>query len=161
MKFSTEKDREIIPAGDHILKLVKIDPREMDDLYGKSTTGKVTRVLWAFVSNETDDSGNPYEYGVFTNDKYGNEKAGMTLLIDMMVPGMTVDKFENYETDDLIGNKFRAQIKHVKKDTGGIKATHVYITPVTNKSKPLAEKPLGAKTSIDDDDILSDPFADN
>ena len=159
MKFETQKEKALIPAGEHILKLIKIDPREMDDLYGKSTTGKVTRVLWVFVSNETDDSGEPYEYGVFTNDKYGNEKAGMTLLIDMMVPGMTVEKFEDYETDDLLGKKFRSQIKHIKKDNGGMKATHVYITPITNKAKPVETKPEVVKVA-DDDAALSDPFAD-
>ena len=153
MKFETQKERVLIPAGDHILKLTKIEPREMDDLYGKSDTGKVTRVLWAFVSNETDDNGTPYEYGIFTNDRYGNEKAGMTLLIDMLVPGMTADKFDDYETDELIGKRFRAQIKHVKKPDGGMKATHVFITPVGSKAKPAAEakqeeaKPAEAKPS--------------
>ena len=160
MKFATQKERELIPAGDHILKLIKIEPREMDDLYGKSSTGKVIRILWVFTSNETDDNGTPYEYGVFTNDTYGNEKAGMTLLVDMLVPGMTIPKFDDFDTDDLIGSKFRSQIKHVKKDNGGMKAIHVFITPVVSKAKPAGGKAPVIHESDDDDDT-SDPFADS
>ena len=159
MKFSTEKERVIIPAGDHILKLVKIDPREMDDLYGKSSTGKVIRVLWVFESNETDDYGNPYEYGHFTNDVYGNEKAGLTLLVDMLVPGMTKAVYDEYDNDDLIGKKFRAQIKHVQKDNGAMKPIHVFITPISPKGKVEVKKAPVIEDESGED--LTDPFADN
>ena len=160
MKFATQKERELIPAGDHILKLIRIEPREMDDMYGKSDTGKVTRILWLFTSNETDSNGAPYEYGVFTNDIYGNEKAGMTLLVDMLVPGMTEAVFEDYETDDLIGSKFRAQIKHVKKENGSMKATHAFITPVVSKAKPKSSKAPIVQED-DDDNEEEDYFAGN
>ena len=163
MKFNTEKPRPLIPAGEHILKLVEVRAQEMDDRYGKSATGKVVRNIWQFVSNETDEDGTPYEYGVFTGDTYGNPKAGMTNLIDMIVPGMTAEKFADFDSDDLVGKKFRAQIKHTKKDDGtGMKAVHVYITPIANKAKPMEVKPDVIKAANDaDDDGLSDPFADS
>jgi len=162
MKFNTEKPRPLCPAGDHILKLVEVREQEMDDRYGKSATGKVVRNIWQFVSSETDEDGTPYEYGVFTGDTYGNPKAGMTLLVDMLVPGMTVEKFADFDSDELIGKKFRAQIKHVKREDGtGAKAVHVYITPVGNKATPQV-KPDTYKPLIDTDtDDLSDPFRDS
>lgn len=162
MKFETQKDRPLISAGEHVLKLASVDVKEMDDRYGRSSTGKVNRIVWQFISNETDDDGAPYEYAVFTGDVYGNEKAGMTALVDMLVPGMTVEKFAEFDTDDLIGKRFKAQIKHVKKDDGtGMKATHVYLAPVAAKAKPSETKPDMIKAANDDDGELSDPFADN
>lgn len=154
MKFETQKDRPLIEAGEHVLKLSAVDTLEMDDLYGKSKDGKVTKVIWRFVSLSEDENGNPFEYAVFTGQAYGNEKAAMTALVDMLVPGMTPDKFADFDSDDLIGKKFRAQIKHVKKENGsGMKAVHVYITPIAAKpAKPAV---------VQEDDELSDPFADS
>ncbi len=163
MKFSVEKARPLIPAGEHVLKLVSVEGKEMDDRYGRSTTGKTIRYVWQFVSNETDDDGVPYEYAVFTGDQYGNPKAGMTLLVDMLVPGMTAAKFEDFDSDDLVGKRFRAQIKHTPREDGkGMAAKHVYITPITNKPRPAETKPSAAEAApaVDEDEDLTDPFAD-
>ncbi len=156
MKFETQKDRPLIEAGEHVLKLTAVDTLEMDDLYGQSKdgSGKVTKIIWRFVSQSEDEDGNPFEYAIFTGMTYGNEAAAMTKLVDMLVPGMTPDKFADFDSDDLIGKKFRGQIKHVKKENGsGMKAVHVYITPIA--AKPAKPAP------IQEDDDLSDPFADS
>ena len=166
MKFETQKDRPLIQTGEHILKLASVEVREMDDRYGRSSTGKVNRIVWQFVSNEADEDGAPYEYAVFTGELYGNEKAGMTALVDMLVPGMTPAKFAAFDTDDLIGKRFRAQIKHIKKDDGtGMKAVHVYLAPVGTKAaeaKPasLAVAKPGAvfKAAPELDTEIFDPF---
>ena len=93
MKFNTEKPRPLIPTGEHILKLVEVREQETADRYGKSDNGKVVRNIWQFVSAKTDEDGTPYEYGVFTGNTYGNPKANMTEFMDMLVPGMTIEKF--------------------------------------------------------------------
>ena len=62
MKFETQKDRPLISTGEHILKLASVEVREMDDRYGRSSTGKVNRIVWQFISNEADEDGAPYEY---------------------------------------------------------------------------------------------------
>lgn len=156
MKFETEKPRPLISAGEHVLKFLGVESKQLDDKFGRSNdgSGKITRNIWQFVSQETDDEGNPFEYGVFTGSAYGNEKAAMTALVDMLVPGMTMEKFSDFDSDDLVGKKFRAQIKHVKKDDGnGVRAVHVYVTPVASKSaRPVA------KTKEEDDE--RDPFED-
>ncbi len=154
MKFSVEKARPLIPAGEHVLKLSSVEGKEMDDHYGRSATGKTTRYVWSFVSNESDDDGVPFEYAVFTGDQYGNAKAGMTLLVDMLVPGMTPEKFEDFDSDDLIGKRFKAQIKHQAREDGkGMAAKHVYIAPLNSSKlqKPAENKPAAPVANDDDD----------
>jgi len=59
---------------------------------------------------------------------------------------MTPAKFAAFDTDDLIGKRFRAQIKHIKKDDGtGMKAVHVYLAPVG--TKPAEAKAAEAKAA--------------
>ena len=159
MKFNVQKDFPLIPKGEHILKLSSIEIVQFEDKYGKGKDGKVDRVKWRFVSNEEDEDGTPYDFVVYTGDQYGNEKAAMTRLIDNLVPGMTEAKFPDYETDDLIGKKFKATIKHVKKDDGKPKADYVYMAPI---GKAGAAAPKAAVTTVaDDDDEFKDPFGDD
>ena len=161
MKFNTEKPRPLIPTGEHILKFVEVREQETTDRYGKSDTGKIMRNIWQFVSAKMDENGVPYEYPVFTGNTYGNPKANMTGFMDMIVPGMTKEKFDDFDSDTLIGKKFRAQIKHVKKEDGsGMKATHVYIMPVDSKARP-AEARSEARPDTSEENDLSDPFADS
>ena len=150
MKFETQKEYPLIPSGEHVLKLTGCDVQEFEDRYGKSDTGTVERIKWRFMSQEEDESGVPYDFVVYTGKAYGNDKAGLTRLIDMLVPGMNEKKFADFDSDDLIGKKFRAQIKHVKKDDGKIKPDYVYMAPMGTKK---AAAPV-------DTEELSDPFAD-
>ena len=160
MKLDVQKDYPLIPAREHIFKLVSCDFSEMDDKFGArdAVNGKVKRLKFRFVSQEEDEDGTPYDYAVITGLTYGNEKAGLTRLIDMLVPGMTVEKFADFDTDDLVGKKFRAQIKHTKNEQGKPKADYVYMAPVAKAgAKPAAP----AAKAADDDDGLADPFADD
>ena len=148
MKLDVQKEYPLIPAGEHILKLQSCDIQEFEDRFQKSESGKVERLKFRFISNETDDDGAPYDYVVYTGMTYGNDKAGLTRLIDMLVPGMTEKKFADFDTDDLVGKRFRAQIKHVKKEDGKLKADYVYMNPVTAKAKVAVEE------------VEDDPFLD-
>ena len=158
MKLEVQKEYALIPAGEHILKLSSCDVQEFEDRYGKSNSGKVERLKFRIVSNETDDDGTPYDFVVYTGMTYGNEKAGLTKLIDMLVPGMTEKQFADFDTDDLVGKKFRAQIKHVKKDDGKMKPDFVYMAPIVAG----AGKGRAAAAPEPNDDVdLDDPFADS
>lgn len=162
MKLGTEREYALIPAGEHLLKLTACDKVELDDHFGRSDTGKVVRIKWRFVSQAASDDGVPYDYITYTGLEYGNEKAGLTKLLDMLVPGITKKVFDEFDTDDLIGRKFRARIKHVKREDGTPRPELVLLEPVVPRpAKSAPVRPVQTREDDPDDDTLSDPFEDD
>lgn len=147
MKFGTQKALPLIPAGEHVLTLREVGTKEFPSF--NNPNEQVERTMWRFTSNEEDEDGAPYEFRQYTGMVYGNNKAALTKLIDMLVPGMTEDDFEEFDSDDLIGKKFKAQIKHAKNDKGDVKPELVFITPL---KKPEAKK----KAAEEEEDVFAD-----
>lgn len=166
MKLGAQPELPLIPAGEHILTLRAVKEVEFDDTYGKGENGKVKRLHWRFTSNEEDDEGCPYELNLYTNMAYGNSKASLTRLLDNMIPGvklvgMTVcDKNgDEVETEELIGKKFKSQIKHHVNEAGKKRGDYVFITPIKAKPK-AAETVAETKAAPAAEESEEDPFAE-
>lgn len=134
-----------ICVGEHTLKLDSIEEKQFENTFQpKNAQGEHpvrNTWVWKFISNQEDDDGEPYVYGVITNTAYGNARAGLTLLLDMLVPGMTESKARNFDTDTLIGKKFKALITLKTAQDGTKKPTHSYLTPLAKtQAKPVVEE---------------------
>lgn len=165
MPLGTQKEFVLIPAGLQKLKLVTIIEKEFPDKFNTNGGNPVNRLIWTFMSKQTDEDGVPYEYAVFTGETYGNDKAALTLLVDMVIPNTTPDSWGaliqedglNSLRDAVCDKWYEAQIKHVKgKDGGKARADHVYIKPIAPKSNTTA--PAAEPVEAADGD---DPFEED
>ncbi|MBA2704623.1 MAG: hypothetical protein H0U60_12330 [Blastocatellia bacterium] len=153
---STTKDRPLCPAGPHLLKLMDVESKLMP---GFETTVESENWIWQFHTKKVAEDGSPYEVTVFTRTHYGPARAKLTWLLDMMVPGITPEQAEGLDTDALIGQSFKAQIKHSKgiKDPTRTFAEVVFLEPLT---PPAGAKPAAKKAEAEVEDDFADPFAE-
>lgn len=66
--------------------------------------------IWKFESDEANEFGEPFIYKVFTNTSYGNERAGLTKFLNLLLPDLAekgkqeaIESMRHFNTDDLIG----------------------------------------------------------
>lgn len=166
MKIDTSNNFATIPAGDHLLRLNAVEIRESDDKFGKSKDGKTKRLMWQFFSKATDpETGDPYEYCVWTGTAYGMSNANMTILLNQLVPDMTLEKAKTFDTDELVDKWFRARIRLEKNEAGEMKPKHILLEPyVARSAAPATEASAAPKKPTpppppDDEDEEKDPFA--
>jgi len=155
MKIGTGKPRTLIPAGEHLLFLQSATLKTMQNKFKGSgaDADEVERLIWQFISKTKDpDTGEGYEFAVFTGLKYGNTKAAMTKLLDNISPGITVETADTLDTDDLCGKWYRARIKHSKDQSGNPKAEYTMLEPYS--AKPATKAPAPP-------DDPKDPFPDS
>lgn len=135
----------IIPKGEHVLKLTEVKQVRINSQFSKEEDGKVDKYIWIFLSTDKDpENGKPYEYPIFTNTKYGNDKASLTQLLNQLVPEMDEEMAADFDTDDIVGSRFEAMIRHEKAPTGEMFAKHTYIMPFRSKKK---------KAVVEDEDM--------
>lgn len=150
--IEVQEQRPIPPVGRHILTLMDVELKEMDNF---DKTAKTNRLIWQFQTKKIAPDNNPYELNIFTGTVYGPPKAKLTWLLDMMVPGITVEQAKKLDTDDLIGFKFECQIKHTPSSTD---ATKLYAEPLYLKGlqpSPFAKEGGEAEAEAED---FNDPF---
>lgn len=134
---TVQKDRPLIPDGEHTLILKEVFEKDFDSQYSKREDGKVTKWLWRFESTQTTENDEPYEHIAFTNTSYGHHKASLTILLDMLVPGMTPERAAEFDTDTLLHKRFKGMIRHTKTDKGDTRAELVYISPANKKGQAV------------------------
>jgi len=135
-----ERPRTLCPAGLYTFALAEVNTVEMDAF--NPLDGKVERWVWRFVSNRINpEDGLQYEIPIFTGQAYGNPKAKLTWLLDMLLPGITKVQAANLDTDTLIGKTFDGSVKHAQsqKDPDKKIAEIQYLRPITDTSAPTAE----------------------
>lgn len=133
--IQTETSRNLCPAGPQIIELKEVKETELPDFNDPNLMQ--TRLIWRFETvGEADEAGNPYEIAIFTGTRYGNSRAKLTWLLDMLVPGMTSAKAQALDTDTLIGNRYETQVKHVQglKDPSKKFAECQYFRPLVSKA---------------------------
>lgn len=135
-QVKTEQDFELFPAGPATVQLVSVEEREMDK-FDKS--GKELRWLWNF---KKDPASETECLTVFTRDRYGNSRATLTILLDMLVPGITKDEAGALDTNTLVGSWYETLVKHSasKNDANKLYAEASYFKPLD----PLPVIPHGA-----------------
>ena len=120
-----------MPEGEHVLELKKVNITEQPSFEDPQTM--VNRLIWEFFN---DDG---YRHSQWTGTKYGNEKAGLTILLNRLVPGMNDELFDAFDTDDLIGKKFNGIIEH-RVSTKGVPFSFLaFIRPLPAGSGPAAK----------------------
>ncbi len=133
----------LIPKGEHVLKLVSVEKRRITSTFSKEEDGKADKFIWEFHAAQKDDNGKPFTYTVFTGVRYGNNKAGLTDLLNQMIPDITEETAAELDTEDLVGTKYNTQIRHNKSDKGELFPAHIYLTPfkagAKAKPKPVVE----------------------
>lgn len=152
--------RPPIPAGDHILCLTSVEEKMQPAFSGE---GESLRWIWQFVAKATDpDTGERYEFRQYTGPNYGHPKAGLTLLLDQMLPTWTEDQKGSIDTDRLLQTYYKAKIRHEKGEKPGDppKARLAFIEPYNPKKNGTAAPatPTPAPAPADDEDEF-DPFA--
>lgn len=138
--IEVERPRTLCPAGLYTFKLAEIKTVQMDAFNPED--GKVNRWVWRFVSNRINpEDGCQFEIGVVTGMQYGNGRAKLTWLLDMLVPGFTKAQAATFDTDSLIGKTFDGSVKHAQsqKDPDKKIAEIQYLRPITDTSAPTAE----------------------
>jgi len=138
MPVTEVNEYRLTPAGPHKLTLTAVEETKAPGLaeFNQDTNQEYTRWKWVFasdrfypLSDEDNGTPKPVTHIEFTGNKYGNEKAKLTILLDQMVPGITKEQGKKFNTDVLIGQVFDAGIRHMKKKNGDPKAEIGYITP--------------------------------
>ena len=135
------------------------------------------RFQWTFETKDAQDStGKPFRFSKFTSIKFGNDRSGLTILLDSMMGRRLSDQeFQSLDLEDLKAKDWRVMVDEKQKDNG-------YSTNVVMSVKPaqartaanVGRQTLGGMTApspaprarvappvdIDTDD-LEDPFADD
>jgi hypothetical protein len=160
--------RNPLPPGDHVLTLVSVTESEQPSFNNPQVMQ--TRWIWQFKAQMRDEeTGDRFEFRIYTGTSYGNPKATLTGLLDMMLPDWADEDKAAINTDDLLSTSYAATIKHERTGKTGpdgkpeFKSSLAVIRPY-KKPKKSAEEAAKAKAAPvveDDDQEEPDPFADD
>lgn len=148
--------RNPIPAGEQILYLVSVESVMQPSFNDPNV--QVPRWVWQFKAKAKDpETGENYEFRQYTGEVYGNKKAGLTLLLDQMLPTWTDEQKETIDTDKIIGTFYTAHIRHEKADKAGDppKPRLLMIQPAKKGAAPAAKPAEDVDTFADGE---KDPF---
>lgn len=128
-----------VTPGKHFLTLRSVNEVDSPNLYKKSPSDPdtVTRWVWNWTSDTRDAKGEPMEYVQWTGTAYGDDRAALTTLYDMLLPGDTRDTKMNVDTDTLIGMRVEALITTRINKKGETVPVHRYMIPTTVEAPPL------------------------
>ena len=140
--LQVQKPLPVCPQGIHTFRLVEVKPSFSEKF-------QTDQLMWRFVSNKRSPEGDLYEVPVWTGLAYGNPKAKLTWLLDMLEPGIVPEQADGLDTDVYLHREYEGSVKHQRKQDGsGMFATFAYLRPVQDtRPAPTA------------DDGENDPFA--
>lgn len=141
-------------AGKHKMTLVSVDAfvgpnkfAKKRDEFGNETNepdpdAVREQFVWKFESDEANEYSERYIFKVFTNTSYGNERAGLTKFLNLLIPGLAkmgkqdaIDSMRHFNTDDLIGTRYQ----FILRDQQGKNGSYVGYTDV----EPLIDPNTG------------------
>lgn len=129
------KPRPLCPAGIQEFVLADVTPKMMPSFNGE---GETERWIWRFVGNKKDETGQFYEVPVFTGTTYGDPRAKLTWLLDLLLPNATEAEKKRLDTDTLLGCHWEGSVKHEAgvKDPTQKFAAFAYLRPLGNEGAP-------------------------
>jgi len=134
------------------------------------------RFQWIFESKDAaDSSGNPFRFSKFTSVKFGNDKSGLTILLDaMMGRRLTTEEFQALDLEELKGKDWKIMVDEKQKANGYMANTVLSVKPAQARTAPTqARQTLGGMAGgnatqnrrpapiVDENEDLEDPFADD
>lgn len=155
-----QQTRNPIPAGDQFLTLVSVEEKDMPSFNDAAVMTK--RWVWQFKAKMKDpETGERYEYRKFTGPKYGNVRAELTILLDMMFPDMDEEEKGSINTDDHLGTGWKAKFRHDKAEKQGDppKPVLIFIEPYV-KATTAAPATRTARPAPVEEEVEDDPFSD-
>jgi hypothetical protein len=145
--LTVEEPRPLCPVGPATFRLAEVTQKMQKSFDG---SGEVPRLIWKFVSNRVAPTGEFYEVSVWTGLAYGNQKARLTWLLDLVSPGMTAEKAKKLNTDLFVGQDFEAAVKHGASEKDGTPfATFLYLRPVGTPIDPFVDADPGATVTCE------------
>ena len=145
-------ERALIAEGTQTLVFKGCESKMVADNFSATEGAKVEKYLWQFANAQSE------QYSVWTNTRYGSDRAGLTQLLDLMLPGITKEDVAKLDTDDLVGRKYRARIVHRKNaNTGKVYAQHTILEPIEEDG---AGRQVASASTVVPVAALPDPFAD-
>lgn len=153
--------RNPIPEGDHILILVSVEEKMQPSF--NDPKEETLRWIWQFKAKAVDpETGDRYEFRQYTGPRYGNKKAGLTLLLNQMLPTWTAEQKETINTDKVLQTYYKARIRHEEPDNPKDPPVPrlVFIEPLKVKKTAEAAPVAPAPEPVEEDGEEFDPFAD-
>lgn len=100
------------------------------------------RFQWIFETKDAADSaGNPFRFSKFTSVKFGNDKSGLTILLDtMMGRRLTTEEFQALDLDELKGKDWKVMVDEKQKANGYMANTVLSVKPAGARQQP-AQRP--------------------
>ena len=131
--FEVEKPRPLIPSGEHVLALREIVRKSVTSKFARTEDGRTEKLMWRFEAAQLDPDGEPFEFVTFTGSKYGNERAALTELLDLIVPGMNIEIAKSLDPNSLLHRRFRAIIRHRRDEQANKVYAHLHFAePLTS-----------------------------
>ncbi len=134
---SSKRERSTIPPGDHILTLTEGRQHDGENPFfdktkevGGANQPRKTRLIWQFTSEATDNEGVHYEHAIWTGEFYGDPRAGLTALLDQMMPDADDTTKSNINTDFLVGTRYKAKLRMVRNQKGDLVPKAVDLEPI-------------------------------
>lgn len=141
--LNVSKPRTLHPTGLFTFTLAGVETIQMKSFDG---TGVVDRLIWRFVSGKKDADGTFLEVPVFTGFSYGDPRAKLTWLLDMVRPGITKREADQLDTESLVGSRYEGQVKHATSEQDADKkiSGFTYLRPVDAPPDPFVSADPGA-----------------
>lgn len=164
---------ETAEAGAYLCKCVGIDVKEQPSFDNPEVMEK--KFQWKFETIDASDSnGNPFRFSKFTSVKFGNDRSGLTILLDSMFGRrLTAEEFQSLDIEDIKSKNWKVMVDEKVKDNGYTANTVLSVKPSQRPQQPQGGQSLGnlagaqnrpvQRPRIQDVDIegLEDPFAEN
>lgn len=145
-------DFEIAEQGVYTCTLVEVKPEDRPSFENPEVL--VPQFVWRFETKDAKDSkGNPYRFVKFTGIKYGDDRAGLTILLDSMIERrLTQKEYRDIDMDKMKAVDWKVMVDKVKNKKGN-DINKIISVKQANKAKAAPTPP---PPPVDDFD---DPFA--
>jgi len=154
---------EVAESGTYTCRLIEVELSEQPDFNDPSVM-KPNFIFKFETTDHLDSQDRPFRFTKYTGRSYGNEKAGLTILINqMMGRALTKAEFANLDLEELMEKPWRVMVDEHTTAAGKLVNKIMSVRPVQRKGvvvdavldKPAHKKPL-ARTGSED---VEDPFA--
>jgi hypothetical protein len=162
----------VADAGEYLCRLAGVDVKQFPSFDDKDVLEDKFVWTWHTV-DATDDQGKPYEFGKVTGVNFGNDKAGLTILLDkMMGRRISQDEFKSLDVEELKRQKWIVTVEEVTNAKGYAANRFVSVRKPKSAQTPPPQRPttLGGLSGqpprrnpapeYDENDGLDDPFAE-
>jgi len=155
-------DFEIAESGTYTCRLIEVEMSEQPDFNDPSVMKP--NFIWKFETTDAVDSNDrPFRFTKYTGRSYGNEKAGLTILVNqMMGRALSKAEFAELNLEELMEKPWRVMVDEHTTGSGKQVNKIMSVRPVQRKvvvdhvlDKPAHKKPLVRPGSDD----VEDPFA--